>query len=209
MSVAEGQAGPAADQDLQTERKWRRHCLWAIVVLLPLAAIAMNFEHIRWLFKGNDLIARDVPAGVEAPFGGSDWRLVGMRKLEGIVSAMVPDNAAAVVVDLTARVGSAKNTLKMGDTVFEQLWGTCRVGLVDDDGRSWAPTYLGIVPALKEDSEGVDTCGSQSQSMAPPETILRIRETFVVPKDAADRVRPTLGLDGEPPYYLRFERPKS
>ncbi len=169
----------------------------------------MSFEHVRWLFKGNDLIARDIPAGVEAHFGGSDWRLVGVRTLEDFHSDLVPADAIAVVADLTVRVGSAKSTLKVGDTVFEQLWGACRIGLVDDDGRRWVPTYLGIVPALKEDSEGVDTCGYHSQSMAPPEATLRIRETFVVPRDVADRVRPTLGLEGGQPFYLRFERPQS
>jgi hypothetical protein len=210
MSAIEGQTGLVAGEDALRERKWRRWSLWAIVALLPLAAAAMSFEHARWVVLGNDLIARDIPAGTDVRFGGSDWRLVGIRTYEDVDSPSVPEDAAAVAVDFTVRVGEAKNVLKVGDMVFEQLWGACRIGLVDDRGRSWvANNFMRVLDLKDEADEGVDTCQGHSQSNAPPEAALKVRETFVVPKEIADEVRPTLGLEGEPPFYLRFERPGS
>jgi hypothetical protein len=38
---------------------------------------------------------------------------------------------------------------------------------------------------------------------------LKIRETFMVPKDAIATIQAAVGVGSERPYYLRFQRPES
>ncbi|WP_454857331.1 hypothetical protein [Rhizobium binxianense] len=196
------------DASRTTERKWRRRCLRALPVLLPLAAFALGYEHLYWLWHGNTILSRNVRAGETASFGGSEWRLASMASRSDIKPERIPPGFALVIVDLAARVGSARNILKVGDTTFEQLWGACKVGLLDPQGRRWQAISLGYAPELYPAGGTIDTCGSHSQAMPPPETVVSIRETFVVPQDVVRTVRPTLSLDGEQPYFLLFERPQ-
>lgn len=193
--------------DRATERKWRRRCLWALPLLLLLAVFALGYEHLYWLWHGNTVLARNVEAGETASFGGSEWRLASVTSRSDIKLERIPPGFTLVVVDFATKVGSAKNVLKVGDTTFEQLWGACKVGLMDPQGRRWQAISLGYAPELYPTGGAIDTCGSHSQAMPPPETVVGIRETFAVPQDVARTVRPTLSLDGEQPYFLLFERP--
>jgi hypothetical protein len=51
------------------------------------------------------------------------------------------------------------------------------------------------------------SCSSAAYSGAKAGDTLKIRETFVVPKEALASVRAVLGMSSERPYYLRFDRP--
>lgn len=196
------------DATKATERRWRRRSLWSLPFLLPMAALVLGYEHLYWLWHGNIIIAREVVAGETASFGGSEWRLVDIATRTDLKPKRIPPGFTVVVVDLSAKVGTAKNILKVGDFTLEQLWGACKIGLMDPEGRRWDASYLGNTPALyPTDNKLIGNCGSHSQSMAPPETVLTVRETFLVPRNVAGTVRPTVSLDGEQPFYLLFQRP--
>ncbi|GGC75774.1 hypothetical protein [Chelatococcus reniformis] len=189
------------------ERRWRRRALLTLPLLLPLAAAALGANHLYWLWHGSHIVAREVAAGETAVFGGSEWTLTGLVARPEAKPAAVPPGFTLLVADLSVKVGSAHNALKVGDTTFEQLWGACQVGVVDGQGRRWSAAKLGYTPALYPARQrDIATCGSHSLSKQPPEAVLTVREAFLVPRDVAPSVRPTLSLDGEQPYYLVFQR---
>jgi hypothetical protein len=187
------EAGPLAAETMQPEKKWRRLSLWAIVLLLPAVIAEVSYQPAKALLDGNDVVARDVAAGAETRFGGSDWRLDAMLTTDAGADKL-PANAAPVFVDFVVRVG---------DPDLEKLWLGCRIRLVDAGGRSWSPTYVNVLPS----SDDLKACISAAYSGAKAGDTLKIRETFLVPKDALGSVRPTVGVSSERPYYLRFERP--
>lgn len=192
------------------ERKWRRRCLFLLPVLLPAATGAMGYEHLYWFLYGNHILAHEVRRDATVDFGGSQWRLAAIGTRSDVKPERIPQGFSLVVVDLSAKVGTARNALKVGDIVFEQLWGACKIGLTDMQGRRWDAMSLGYTPALyPQGNKQIDTCGSHSQTMPPPEAVITIRETFLVPNAVADSVRPTVRLAGEEPYYLLFDRPEA
>ena len=105
-------------------------------------------------------------------------------------SGKLPANAAPVFVDMSVTVG---------DPNLESLWLGCKVRLVDSGGRSWSPTYVDILPSLDDRTN----CNSAAYSGAKPGDTLKIRETFMVPKEALTSVRAVVGVSSERPYYLR------
>ena len=94
-------------------------------------------------------------------------------------------------------------SVTVGDPNLESLWLGCKVRLVDSGGRSWSPTYVDILPSLDDRTN----CNSAAYSGAKPGDTLKIRETFMVPKEALTSVRAVVGVSSERPYYLRFDRP--
>jgi hypothetical protein len=177
-----------------SEQTWRRRCLWGLLILLPAVIIEVSYQPAMALLGSKDVMARDVGSGEEVRFGGSDWRLDGMLTTNDTGRAKLPANAAPVFVDFSVRVG---------DPDLQKLWLGCRIRLVDRNERSWSPTYVNILPP----SDDLTTCISAAYSGAKAGDTLKIRETFVVPKEALASVRAVLGMSGERPYYLRFERP--
>jgi hypothetical protein len=193
MSVV-STAGEAMSADgTFTERRWRRLSLVALVLLLPAAYAVMSWQSITSLLANKDLIARDVAWGEEAQFGGSGWRLVDLRAALGMEG--LPENAVPVLADFSVKVGNPD---------LQNLWLGCRIALTDAEGRSWLPTSVGL--RLPDDVMG---CNAAIFSGAKTGEVLKISETFLVPKDATTTIRPTLGLGSERPYFLRFARPPS
>ena len=191
MSAIE--VGSPAAEAAPSEKKWRRLSLWALAVLLPATIAETGYQPAKALLQGDDLIARDVASGDEQHFGGSDWRLDAMQTTDA-GAGKLPAEAAPVFVDFSVTVG---------DPDLEKMWLGCKVRLVDASGRSWSPTYVDVLPALDDRT----SCSSAAYSGAKAGDTLKIRETFLVPKEALTSVRATVGVSSERPFYLRFERP--
>ncbi|TWG94758.1 hypothetical protein L598_003400000200 [Mesorhizobium sp. J18] len=179
----------------QSERRWRRRSLWALLILLPATLALGSYTPVKWLFAAKDLFPRDVEPGSTVRFGGSDWKLEAMLTTKDTGSVKLPENAVPVFVDFSVTIG---------DPDLQKLWTGCRITLADAAGRSWLPTSL---PILRYSDDWSD-CNSATFSGAAAGATLKIREAFVVPKDAIPTIEPTLGLGSERPYYLRFLRAK-
>jgi len=134
--------------------------------------------------RGNDLMARDVPTGMEVPFGGSMGRLTGIPVVRGVDPARLPANSIPVLVDLAVTVGDAD---------LQSRGLGCKIMLSDPAGRSWAPTATFFMRA----SDDVMSCNSAIFSGAKSGEALKIRET--VPRDVAETVRATIGVGSEGP----------
>jgi len=194
MAVVDTSDDGVGDGRSGVERKWRRRALWALVVLVPLTLLETSYESVLTLLRDKDFVARDVPWGSATHFGGSDWQLTDLRAALGM-KGLAPD-AIPVLADFTVTVG---------DPDLQKLWLGCKVFLVDAQGRRWTPTSSVSLRAPGD----VTTCGSATFSGAKKGDKLKIRETFLVPKDATATIRAAVGVGSERPYYLRFERPKS
>ncbi|NGN42653.1 hypothetical protein G6N74_16410 [Mesorhizobium sp. CGMCC 1.15528] len=190
MSVSD--AAALDPQDGGPERKWRRRALWGLVILLPAAILEMGYQQTSFYLQNNDLVARDAEPLTDVHFGGSDWRLENMQTMKDTSSLRIPRDSAPVFVDFT---------VKIGDADLEQAWLGCKIGLVDESGRSWLPSYV-----RNSRVDDMATCNSTVFSGAKTGDTVKIRETFVIPKDALETVVPTVGLGSERPYYLRFKR---
>jgi hypothetical protein len=184
--IAEGRSG--------TERKWRRRARWALVVLQPAVIVETSYGSVRTCLGNNDLIARDVAWGSAAHFGGSDWQLTDLRTTLGMEG--LPANAVPVLADFTVTVG---------DPDMQKLWVGCKIFLTDASGRQWTPTAAISLRAPAD----VMICATAAFSGAKKGDRLKIRETFMVPKDAIATIQAAVGLGSERPYYLRFQRPES
>ncbi|MEI5680190.1 MULTISPECIES: hypothetical protein [unclassified Mesorhizobium] len=190
MSVSD--AAALDPQDGGPERKWRRRALWGLIILLPAAILEMGYQQTRFYLQNNDLVAREAEPLKDVHFGGSDWRLENMQTMKDTSSLRIPPDSAPVFVDFT---------VKIGDADLEQAWLGCKISLVDAEGRSWLPSYVS-----NSRVDDMATCNSTIFSGAKTGDIVKIRETFVIPKDALATVVPTVGLGSERPYYLRFKR---
>jgi hypothetical protein len=193
MNVVSTASEAMSANDKPAERRWRRLSLVALVLLLPAAYAAMSWQSITSLLANEDLIARDVAWGAEAQFGGSGWRLLDLRAALGMEG--LPENAVPVLADFSVKVGNPD---------LQNLWLGCRIALVDAKGRSWLPTPVGL--RLPDDVMG---CSSAIFSGAKTGGVLKVSETFLVPRDATTTIRPTVGLGSERPFFLRFARPPS
>jgi hypothetical protein len=186
--------GRIAEDRSGTERKWRRRALWALVVLLPAVIVETSYGSVRTFLGDKDLIARDVAWGSAAHFGGSDWQLTDLRTALGMEG--LPANAVPVLADFTVTVG---------DPDMQKLWVGCKIFLTDAAGRQWTPTAAISLRAPAD----VMICASAAFSGAKKGDKLKVRETFLVPKDAIATIQAAVGVGSERPYYLRFRRPES
>jgi hypothetical protein len=193
MSAVSAAGEAISADDRRAERRWRRLSLAALVLLLPAAYAVMSWQSITSLLANEDLVARDVAWREPVQFGRSEWRLVDLRAALGMEG--LPENAVAVLADFSVKVGNPD---------LQNLWLGCRIALTDAEGRSWLPSPVGL--RLPDDVMG---CNSAIFSGAKTGDVLKVSETFLVPKDATTTIRPTVGLGSERPYFLRFARPPS
>ncbi|ARP64548.1 hypothetical protein A9K65_015095 [Mesorhizobium sp. WSM1497] len=173
------------------EKKWRRRGLAALAILLPLTLAETSYESIREWLHGEDLVARDVEFGQGAPLGGSEWRLADLR---GGKAGRLPEHALAVIATFAVTVG---------DPDLQKQWLGCKVMLTDAAGRRWLPDFISGVSL----PDGVMNCTSAIFSGAQKGEIISVGETFIVPEDAIETIRPAVGLGSERPWFLRFQRP--
>ena len=193
MTAVSTDLGQPPGSDPKVEKKWRRRSLVAFAVLLPLTLAETSYDSVREWLHGEDLVARDVDFGQSVPFGGSDWKLADLR---GGKAGRLPDHAFAIIATFTVTIG---------DPDLQKQWLGCKLMLTDAAGRRWLPDVISGVslPA------GVMTCGSAMFSGAKKGDLITVGDTFIVPEDAVKAIRPAVGLGGERPWYLRFQRPPS
>ncbi|TPM28253.1 hypothetical protein [Mesorhizobium sp. B2-3-4] len=183
--------GTEAAADRQAERKWRRRGLVALAILLPLTLAETSYDSVREWLRGEDLVAREVAFGQSVPFGGSDWKLADLR---GGKAGRLPGGAFAVIATFTVTIG---------DPDLQKQWLGCKLMLTDAAGRRWLPDFISGVSL----PEGTMNCTSAIFSGARKGDTVTVGDIFIVPQDAVKTIRPAVGLSGERPWYLRFQRP--
>lgn len=193
MSTAEQQIEQIGDSRTPAERRWWLRSLLALIVLVPAALAVMSYDSLKELLHNKDLFARDVAWGSKARFGGSDWQLTDLRAALG--RADIPPEVIPVLVDFTVTVG---------ETDLQNLWLSCKIMLIDSTDRRWLPTAA----VSFRQTDDAKTCNSAIFSNAKSGDVLKIRETFLVPKDATATIRPAVGVASERPNFLLFQRPQ-
>ena len=191
MTAVSTDLGPAAGNDPQAEKKWRRRSLIALAILLPLTLAETSYDSASEWLHGEDFIARNVEFGQSVPFGGSDWRLADLR---GGKAGRLPEHAFAIIATFSVTVG---------DPDLQKQWLGCKVMLTDAAGRRWLPDFISGVSL----PDGVMNCTSAIFSGAKRGDVITVGETFIVPEDAVKTIRPAVGLGSERPWFLRFQRP--
>lgn len=193
MSTAEQQIEQIGDSRMPAERRWWLRSLLALIVLVPAALAVMSYDSLKELLHNKDLFAKDVAWGSKARFGGSDWQLTDLRAALG--RADIPPEVVPVLVDFTVTVG---------ETDLQNLWLSCKIMLIDSADRRWLPTAA----VSFRQTDDAKTCNSAIFSNAKSGDVLKIRETFLVPKDATATIRPAVGVASERPNFLLFQRPQ-
>ncbi|MBV7483975.1 hypothetical protein [Bordetella sp. BOR01] len=183
----------ADDRATAEEKRWRRRSLGLLVILLPLVAGVVAYDSAQRWWTGRDLIAREIAAGATADFGGARWRLHALRMAPLPASAGVPENAMGVVADFRVEIHDAD---------LPKNWLGCVISLQDEQGRRWTPTQVLRLP--RSDAR---ECIASIYSGAQAGDTLRIRQAYLVPREAADTLRATVTLGPQQPYYLRFAQP--
>jgi hypothetical protein len=177
------------------ERRWRRRSLWSLLVLLPLSMAALWHEDFSDFATGRDWFATEVAPGATVRYGGVDWRLDAVEAVPERAGRMrLPEQAVPVRVRFTATVR---------DPGINDSWLPCRIALVDQAGRRWASFGFGGLPASGDE---VKSCGGATLDPHQPGDVLKIEESFVVPKALADALEPTVSIRSDRPWYLRFRR---
>ncbi|MCD0502697.1 hypothetical protein [Bordetella petrii] len=176
--------------DLAEERLWRRRSLVLGVVLLLLVSALMARQSVWQWWHGRDLIVHEVPQGASHDFGGGRWRLHALRMAPLPPGRSIPENAMGVVADFRVEVLDAD---------LATNWRGCLISLEDPQGRRWRPTQ-----ALRLPRSDAQECVAAMYSGAKAGDTLRIRQAFLVPRDAAETLQPTLTMTPQQPRYLRF-----
>lgn len=180
-----------------SERRWRRRSLWALVLLVPLTLSVISYGDIKEMVKSDNYLPIDVAAGQSARYGGSNWQFIELRTVtEAIKTKSLPENSVPVI---------ARFIVEIGNPDLRNLWLMCSIRLVDASGRSWSPTS---VPGLPRPADGIETCTSTIFAGISKGMRRVVEETYLVPANRVAELRPTIGMHGERPYYLRFARPE-
>lgn len=184
----------AGDERDGAEKRWWLRSLLALIVLIPAALAVMSYDSVKGLLRSHDFFAKDVAWGNKVRFGGSDWQLTDLRAALG--RSDIPPDVVPVLVDLAVTVG---------ETDLQNLWLGCRIMLIDAADRRWQPTAA----VSFRQTDDAKTCNSAIFSGVKSGDTLKIRETFLVPKDAAATIRPAVSVASERPSFLLFQRPQN
>jgi hypothetical protein len=196
MTMAEQPGEDAAAALVPTdrgERRWRRLCLWGLLVALPATLLITAKGHLEEWWQGQELFELGVSAGLETRFAGADWKLETVEVLPLKDSGWPRRQGQGTPVRVRFAV-------TVREPNIDALWRRCQVALRDDQGRRWSAGSFGG----PRRTEGTMTCGAATLEPRAPGTVLRIEQDFTVPHDVAGTVEPTVSMDGERPRYLRF-----
>lgn len=81
------------------QRRFRRRCLWALALVLPVAFALRGWDNALEWWHGKDLFERRIAMDGVGQLGGADWRLASLQRV-----AERPDGAAIVLAELEAVV---------------------------------------------------------------------------------------------------------
>ncbi|TCR67590.1 hypothetical protein [Bosea sp. BK604] len=187
-------AEPGVAMPNPEQRRFRRRCLWALVLVLPAAFALRGWDNVLEWWHGKDLFERRIAIDGVGQLGGADWRLISLQRV-----AERPDGAAIVLAELEAVVREPEALARL----------PCRIAATDAQGRRWLPSFLppsqvSRLPALR--NRPASSCGPAIAQKARSGTVLAIRESFVVPRDAFESLAITISLPAGRPHYLRFAR---
>lgn len=183
-------AQPAA----KSSPNWRRRCLWALPVVLPLALFVQARKTVTAWAGANDLVAQASPFDRPATLAGAEWRIVSLQRI-----AERPDSSAIALLRIEAKVLDAESVAQP----------PCRITLRAPDGRHWQPSFLPPSEArrvLSRDKDQGKTCGPAFLGKPPVGSTVAITESFILPAAAFATADVTISLPASRPRYLRFAR---
>lgn len=178
-----------------SERRWRRRSLLALILAVPATMALSGYEDIRDLAHGHEWFPTAVAAGAEGHYAGADWRLETVE--------VVSDRAQRAGLPPTAAPVRVRFAVTIRDAGIGDGWLPCRVTLADGQGRGWSSAGFGGLPPSGKD---VKSCNGATLAPHQPGDVLKIEESFVVPKAVAASLQPTVSVQAERPWSLRFDR---
>jgi hypothetical protein len=162
--------------------------LAGLVVMLPLALMMRSYENAIAWYQGQELEPTVVTSGGTASYGGAEWRLGGLYKLQspGSSAAIILAEFEAIVSDPAAFTG-----------------GPCSVALTDAAGRRWRPVFLMPQAIRKARPEVSDkpTCNTARLGPAAAGQRVVMAEAFTAPSDVVD-FDLVISFAGHRPAYL-------
>lgn len=183
-------AEPAA----KPPRNWRRRCLWALPIVLPLALFVQARKTVSAWAGASDLVAQTSPFDRPAPLAGAEWRIVSLQRI-----AERPNGSAVALLRLEAKVLDAESVAQP----------PCRIALLAPDGRRWQPAFLAPSEArrvLSREKDEGKTCGPAFLGKPVTGSTVAITESFILPTSAFATADVTISLPASRPRYLRFAR---
>lgn len=177
------------------ERRWRRRSLWALIVAIPATLILTGYEDLSDLARGREWFGTSVAPGEAGRYAGADWQLEEIQA--------VPERAGRMGLPPSAVPVRVRFRVTIREAGIGELWLPCRLAVTDAEGRRWSSMGFGGLPAS---SDEVKSCGGATLDPHQPGEVLKIEESFVVPKAAVDALEPTVSVAAERPWYLRFRR---
>jgi len=190
---------PAVGDDLLRvagdERRWRRRSLWALLVAIPATLILTGYEDLGDLARGSEWFGTTIAPGATGRTGGADCQVE--------ESQAGPERAGRMCQPPSAVPVRVRFRVTIREAGIGDLWLPCRIALTDAAGRRWSSMGFGGLPGS---SDGVKSCGGATLDPHQPGEVLKIEESFIVPKAAVDTVEPTVSVAAERPWYLRFRR---
>ncbi len=173
---------------------WRRRCLWALPVVLPLALFVQARKTVSAWAGASDLVAQATPFDRPATLAGAEWRIVSLQRI-----AERPNGSAIALLRIEAKVLDAESLARP----------PCRIALLAPDGRRWQPSFLAPSEArrvLSRDKDEGKTCGPAFLGKPPAGSTVAITESFILPAAAFATADVTISLPASRPRYLRFVR---
>lgn len=184
----------AAPPIAKSPPNWRRRCLWALPVILPLALFVQAREPVSTWAGANELFVERTPFDRPATLAGAEWRVVSLQRV-----AERPDGSAVALLRIEAKVLDAQAVAQP----------PCRIALLAPDGRRWQPAFLTPNEArrvLSRDKDEGKSCGPAFLGKPPAGATVAITESFILPAAAFATADVTLSLPASRPRYLRFAR---
>jgi hypothetical protein len=184
----------AAPPAAKSPPNWRKRCLWALPVVLPLALFVQSRKTVSAWTGANDLVAQASPFDRPTILAGAAWRIVSLQRI-----AERPDGSAIALLRIEAKVLDAESVAQP----------PCRITLRAPDGRYWQPSFLAPSEArrvLSRDKDEGKTCGPAFLGKPPVGSTVAITESFILPAPAFATADVTISLPASRPRYLRFVR---
>lgn len=172
----------------QRERRNWWLSLAGLVVILPLALMMRSYDTAIAWYQEQELRPTVVASGGSASYGGAEWRLGGLYRLQSTGSA-----SSTILAEFEATVSDP--------AVF--TGAPCSIVLADTAGRRWRPNFM-MPRAIREARpELADKLTCNRARLDPTIAGQRIlmAEVFTAPADVTD-FDLVISFAGHRPAYL-------
>jgi hypothetical protein len=170
---------------MRNERRMRRLCLIAVLVLLPVTLWTDAREDVVRAWTGRAFRAINVEPTQRAPFAGLQWQLLGLDATDNVKMPGRTEVVARLQLDLSA-------------TEAVQSLRDCQPYLEDSSGQRWSP----LAPQFRQIS-----CSQLSWRAPANSKEAVVTERFIIPTERVADVRLAIVMKKEQPQYLRFDQP--